>query len=179
MLPTRQNVFWIVPKCLKLSQNVPKCHKMSQNAHFRRIVVRTDLFFFSLQEMDLEDLYFFPFWINTPWMYNAKPQYNTGSILLWKKLSEKQQSYPSEKPTEDMLLLLLFLSMSLFRLLQSHSLAHHRERGAVAPWAYKANSEGVYGMPLATLSVLGLESCASWFPGDHLPWHHRGLVEVD
>ena len=28
----------------KLSQNVPSCPKMSQNAHFRRIVVRTDLF---------------------------------------------------------------------------------------------------------------------------------------
>ena len=54
MLQTRQKVFRIVPKCLKMSQNVPKCPKMSQNvpkcpkmsqnAHFRRIVVRTDLF---------------------------------------------------------------------------------------------------------------------------------------
>ena len=34
MLQTRQKVFRIVPKC----------PKMSQNAHFRRIVVRTDLF---------------------------------------------------------------------------------------------------------------------------------------
>ena len=93
MLPTRQNVFRIVSKCLKMSQNVkkcpsrlwekmvgndwenslnapnssksllncpkmshnvpscpkmsqvvPKCPEMSQNAHFRRIVVRRDLF---------------------------------------------------------------------------------------------------------------------------------------
>ena len=30
MLPTRQNVFRIVPKCLKMSQNVKKCQKMSK-----------------------------------------------------------------------------------------------------------------------------------------------------
>ena len=50
MLQTRQKVFRIVPKCPKLSQNVPKCPKMSQNAHFRRIVVRTDLFYHKLHE---------------------------------------------------------------------------------------------------------------------------------
>ena len=37
MLQTRR-------KSSKLSRNVPKCRKMSQNVHFRRIVVRTDLF---------------------------------------------------------------------------------------------------------------------------------------
>ena len=31
MLPTRQNVFRIVSKCPKMSQDVPKCQKMSKN----------------------------------------------------------------------------------------------------------------------------------------------------
>ena len=52
MVQTRQKVFRIVSKCPKMSQVVPNCLKMSQNAHFRRIVVRTDLFF----------LYFFLFY---------------------------------------------------------------------------------------------------------------------
>ena len=31
--------------CPKMSQNGPSCPKMSQDVHFRRIVVRMDLFF--------------------------------------------------------------------------------------------------------------------------------------
>ena len=44
----------LVKKSSELSQNVPKCPKlsqnpkMSQNVHFRRIVVRTDLFYLTL-----------------------------------------------------------------------------------------------------------------------------------
>ena len=44
-----------LPNCPKMFQVVPKCPKMSQNAHFRRIVVRTDLLSFKTNGMQIWD----------------------------------------------------------------------------------------------------------------------------
>ena len=43
-LQTHHKVSQIVPNCPKVTQNVPKYPKMSKIVHFRRIVVRIDLF---------------------------------------------------------------------------------------------------------------------------------------
>ena len=72
MVQTCYKVFQIVPKCPKMSQVVPKYPKMSQNAHFRRIVVRTDLFNYELKKL-IAKIDFSLFFSKTAWDVCLRP----------------------------------------------------------------------------------------------------------
>ena len=70
-----------------MSQNVPKCPKMSQDAHFRRIVVRTDL----LSTDRLTDQIFID-WPPDRLLHTKRSLYQSG---IWSRCLEPQQNLPS------------------------------------------------------------------------------------